>query len=271
MEQMDYYSALGVEKDSPPKKIKDAYRKLAFQNHPDRNPDPSATARMKEINEAYAVLSDTRKRSEYDLMREQFGSSAYGRFRQSHSEQDIFRGSDIGQVFEEISKVFGFRSSDEIFSQFYGPGYRTYEFRRPGFSGRAFFYQGRPRAGGTGATLPGGPLGKILKYALKKQWGFEFPEKGKDKADRIAVPPQLARSGGKIRYLLRPESREFVVTIPPGVRDGQRIRLRGMGDQGRGGAEPGDLYLTVFVRKPLVQTIKGWIRSLLSGLTGKSG
>ena len=266
-EQIDYYSALGVEKDSPPKKLKDAYRKLALQYHPDRNPDPSAAARMKEINEAYAVLSDARKRQEYDLMREQFGPSAYGRFRQSHSEQDIFRGSDIGQVFEEISRIFGFRSSDEIFKQFYGPGYRTYEFRRPGFSGRAFIYQGRPRAG-TGA-LPGGPLGRILKHALKKQWGFEFPERGKDRADRIAVPPELAKSGGKIQYVYRPEMREFLITIQPGVRDGQRIRLRGMGAKGSGGAEPGDLYITVYVRKPIARAVKDWLRNLLVSLTRK--
>jgi len=273
MEQtLDYYSALGVEKDSSPKKIKDSYRKLALRYHPDRNADPSASTRMKEINEAYAVLSDPRKRKEYDLMQEQFGPSAYGRFRQNHSEQDIFRGSDIGQVFEEISRIFGFRSSDEIFKQFYGAGYRSYEFRRPGFSGRAFIYHGRSRTPGTG-TGPqlSGPLGRLLKYALKKQWGFEFPERGKDRTDWITVTPDLAKSGGKTRYVCRPGSREFVVTIPPGIREGQRIRLRGMGEKGKGGGEPGDLYITVRVGRPLLETAKNWVQNLLSGFTGKRG
>src|SRR3989339_584555 len=108
MEQKDYYTILGVEKDGSSKRIKEAYRKLALQYHPDRNPDPSASSKMKDVNEAYAVMSDPRKRKEYDLIREQFGGSAYGRFRQSYSDQDIFRGSDIGQVFEEISRIFGF-------------------------------------------------------------------------------------------------------------------------------------------------------------------
>lgn len=218
---------------------------------------------MKEINEAYAVLSDPRKRKEYDLMWEQFGASAYGRFRQSHSEQDIFRGSDISQVFEEISRIFGVRSSDEVFKDFYGPGYRSFEFRRPGFSGRTFIYHGRsPGAGARTEFQLSGPFGRLLKYALKKQWGFELPEKGKDRADKITVDPDLAGSGGRIRYIYRPESREFMVNVPPGIREGQRIRLRGMGEKGKGGGEHGDLYITVNVNKPIVQTIKEWLQKL---------
>lgn len=272
MEQKDYYTSLGVEKDASPKRIKEAYRKLALEYHPDRNPDPSAASKMKELNEAYAVLSDPGKRKEYDLMREQFGASAYGRFRQSHSEQDIFRGSDIGQVFEEISRIFGFRSSDEIFQQFYGPGYRSYEFRRPGFSGRAFIFHGHPRARRRGAAPEfqlGGPLGILLKHTLKRQWGVEFPEKGKDRKDTITIPPDLARSGGRVPYTYRPDSREFIVTIPPGIGDGRKIRLRGMGEQGKGGGAPGDLYITVRVKKPLKEALLGGIGSLVSRLSGK--
>lgn len=272
VEQKDYYTILGIEKEAGAKKIKEAYRKLALEYHPDRNPDPSATARMKEINEAYAVLSDPGKRKEYDLMREQFGPSAYGRFRQNYSEQDIFRGSDIGQIFEEISRMFGFRSSDEVFREFYGPGYRTFEFRRGGLSGRAFIFHRQPRVRpSTGAPeIPaGGPLGKLLRYALKKRFGVELPEKGKDKWDRIMIAPDLAASGGKIVYTYRPDSREFLVTIPPGIRDGQKIRLAGMGEPGKGGEKPGDLYLTVRVRKSLKQSIREGIGALASRLSGK--
>ncbi|RJR40865.1 MAG: J domain-containing protein [Desulfobacteraceae bacterium] len=271
MEQKDFYATLGVEKDVSPKRVKEAYRKLALQYHPDRNADPSASAKMKDINEAYAVLSDPKKRKEYDLMREQFGGSAYGRFRQSYSDQDIFRGSDINQVFEEISRIFGFRSSDQIFQDFYGPGYRTYEFRRPGFSGRAFVYSGR-RSGQRGRNPEfqlGGPFGKLLKHALKKQWGFEFPERGKDLKDTIAIPPDLAANGGKIQYAFRPGSREFIVTVPRGIRDGRKIRLRGMGEQGKGGGESGDLYIIVRIRKPLKDALRESLKNLVSALTGK--
>jgi curved DNA-binding protein len=273
MEQRDYYTTLGVEKDASSKKVKEAYRKLALQYHPDRNPDPSAASRMKDLNEAYAVLSDAKKRREYDLMREQFGASAaYGRFRQSYSEEDIFRGSDIGQIFEEISRIFGVRSSDEVFRQFYGPGYRTFEFRRPGFSGRAFIYHGHPRArraaGGPEFQL-GGPLGRLLKYTLKKQWGVELPEKGRDIHDTITISPDLARSGGRVRYTYRPDSRDFIVTIPRGIGQGRKIRLRGMGRAGKGGGTPGDLYIAVRVRKPLKETLRDAISTLASKLSGK--
>jgi curved DNA-binding protein len=108
MPQRDYYDVLEVTGDADSGQIRDAYRRLALLHHPDRNRDnPEATERMKEINEAYAVLSDPEKRKEYDLIRQTYGSAASGRFRQTHSDQDIFRGSDKRQVFEELSRAFG--------------------------------------------------------------------------------------------------------------------------------------------------------------------
>ena len=102
MVQGDYYQILGVGGHSTQQQIKDAYRKLALQYHPDRNKgNPGAAEKMKKINEAYAVLSDPGKRREYDALRQQYGSFAYDRFRQGYSEQDIFRGSDINQIFED--------------------------------------------------------------------------------------------------------------------------------------------------------------------------
>jgi len=261
MEQKDYYQILGVESNTTPQKIKEAYRKLALEFHPDRNKDnPVAATRMKEINESYAVLSDPEKRKQYDILRQTYGSSAYGHFRQNWSDQDIFRGSDIHQVFEEISKVFGFRNFDEVFKDFYGPGYQTFEFRQPGAFGKVFFTSSK-RGDAYPSKFPlGGNLGKLIRYGLKKKWGMEWPEKGNDRHDMITISPDLAQRGGKIRYLYQKKSRELVVKIPQGIKEGQQIRLKGMGDDGKGGGEPGDLYVKIRFKKPLVEKIKDLLR-----------
>src|SRR5208283_3830539 len=101
MNPKDYYKDLGVLENSSTEEIKKAYRNLAFRFHPDRNPGKEEM--MKVINEAYAVLSDTAKRREYDALRQTYGWFARDQFRQTHSERDIFRESDIGQIFEEFS------------------------------------------------------------------------------------------------------------------------------------------------------------------------
>jgi hypothetical protein len=109
MNQKDYYQILGIDRNASLQQIKEAYRRLAFQYHPDRNKgDPHATEKMKEINEAYAALSDAGKRREYDALKERYGPFAYDHFRQAHSLEDIFRGSDIDQIFQEFARIFGF-------------------------------------------------------------------------------------------------------------------------------------------------------------------
>src|SRR4030042_7159125 len=97
---------------------------------------------MKEINETYAVLSDPDKKREYDALSHEYGPSAYDRFRQTHSDQDIFRGSDINQVFQEMTRAFGFRGFEEVFRESYGQGYQSFEFRRPGVFGKGFLFFG---------------------------------------------------------------------------------------------------------------------------------
>jgi DnaJ-class molecular chaperone len=267
MDQKDYYDILGLEKDAGQKQVWDAYRRLALLHHPDRNKDnPSAADRMKEINESYAVLSNPQKRKEYDELRQAYGSSAYGQFRQTHSDQDIFRGSDIQQIFEELSRAFGFRGFDDVFKDSYGAGYRTFEFRRPGVFGRVFvggFGEGQ----GVGRSAPlGGFLGKLIRYGLKKKWGIELPERGKDLQDFIVIPPELARLGGRIQYSYKKTNRELFVTVPPNKRTGQKLRLKGMGEDGRGGGEAGDLFLTVYIRNSLVQKAKDLITTIRSSM-----
>ena len=109
MAKKDYYEVLGVKKTSTEDEIKKAYRKLAMKHHPDRNAgNKQAEERFKDINEAYAVLSDKQKRAQYD----QFGPSG---FSQRYSQEDIFRGFDISDLFKDL----GF-SQNDVFSRIFG-------------------------------------------------------------------------------------------------------------------------------------------------------
>lgn len=264
MQQKDYYEILGISANANSKMIKEAYRALAFEYHPDRNKDNlAASEKMKQINEAYAVLSNPKKRSEYDTLKDQFGDFATGHYRQSHSQQDIFRGSDIHQVFEEMARSFGFRGVDDIFKDFYGPGYRSFEFKQRRIYGR------KTGAGIFGAqplsfqkNLSGGFL-NFFSILLKQLHSGGLPQKGKDRYDTIVLSPDFAKSGGPFPYFLKKESKKLVVKVPPGIQDNQKIRLVGMGDVGKNGGEPGNLYLKIQLRKTLFQKIKNIATNLI--------
>jgi DnaJ-class molecular chaperone len=261
MSPNDYYQILEVDQSASPKQIKDAYRKLAFKYHPDRNSkNPAAAEKMKGLNEAYAVLSDPVKRREYDTLKQHYGSSAYGQFRQNYSEQDIFSGSDINQILEQMARAFGLRGFDEIFREFYGQGYQHYEFRKPGFFAKSYYFSGPRQARGMNyAGFPlQGSVGKLTRFFLKKFSGIEFPEDGVDISDTISLSPEHARQGGPYAYYLRQKDKKLVVKIPPGVKHNQSIRLATMGKDGKGGGKSGDLYLKVRIRKPLLQRLKGF-------------
>jgi DnaJ-class molecular chaperone len=279
--QKDYYKILDISEDASSEDIKKAYRTLAFQYHPDRNPGKEEL--MKEINEAYAVLSDERKRNEYDLLRQRYGSFAREQFRHTYTEQDIFRGSDMSEIFNELSRMFGFRSPEDIFSKddFYGKQYRTFEFKGPGFSGSGIFFFGpmkrsfREMSQGhayqkPGSSLAGQPLiSRILLKGMEflnkqaaKKFGMTLPERGKDLEDHIEITPEDASVGGKITYKYTRENRskELSVKIPPGIRDGQKIRLKGMGEEGKHGGGTGDLYLRVKIHTSLFKKIKTFLK-----------
>ncbi len=278
MERVDYYETLEINREATPQEIKEAYRRLAFQCHPDRNNgDTTAAERMKAINEAYAVLSDPQKRKNYDGYRHAYGEDAYSRFRQGYSEEDIFRGSDINQIFEEMARSFGVRGFEDVFRAAYGSNYRTFQFGNGGLFGRGFVFTG-PMGGHNGRngsaaqpSLPGiftGLTGKIVGYVLKKMTGVTLPESGRDRYDRLIIRPEEAVRGSKVPYRDRHRSKEILITVPTGVRSGQTIRLKGMGHEGRAGGSPGDLYLTVEVKKPLWDRIKGL--RLRTGMTSPS-
>ena len=267
MKQKDYYQILDVDREASPEKIKEAYRRLAFQYHPDRNREtPSAVEKMKELNEAYAVLSDPKKRMDYDAFRDQYGPSGYDRFKQRYSEQEIFRGSDINQIFEEMARSFGFRSFQDVFKETYGQGYRTFEFRRAGAFGRGFIFSGpsfgksNSRGVPISAGIFSGYLSKFIQYLLKKTIGINEPVRGKDLGDILYLDPRQALEGARGKYHHRRRSKELIVTVPPGMKEGQKIRLKGMGAPGRDGGEAGDLYLKVKIKKLLLERIKNFLK-----------
>lgn len=273
MSDKDYYQVLGAERSASGAAVKEAYRKLAFEYHPDRNSgDPAAVERMKEINEAYAVLSDPVKRQRYDSLQREFGSSAYDRFRQGYSDQDIFRGSDINQIFEEMARAFGFRSFDEVFRESYGSTYRTYQFSRPGMFGKFIIIRpgqrqtrGRTQgeigreAGSIGTGLLGQLANSAVRYIIGKMLGASLGTQfGTDHKGTIEIDPERAEKGGKVAYLDTEASREVAISVPPGVREGQVLRLKGMGGMDRSGQQ-GDLYLTVRLKRSFLSKIKNML------------
>jgi DnaJ-class molecular chaperone len=82
------------------------------------------------------------------------------------------------------------------------------------------------------------------------------PVKGKDLEDVIYLDPRQALEGAKGKYLHRKRSKELIVSVPSGMKEGQKIRLKGMGEPGKEGGEPGDLYLKVRIKKPLLQRVR---------------
>lgn len=285
MEQKDYYQDLGVQKSATQQEVKEAYRNMALRYHPDRNADSQLSAdRMKGLNEAYAVLSDPAKRREYDLLRDQVGASAQERFRQTYSDQDIFNGSDVQQIFEEVARSFGLRGFDEIFKDIHTSGRGGFSFQRQGGRGGGFAFHGRlgqagrrygrrhglgggmGRGGGHGPSGfgavrfdPGRLIGMLGRYfgAMRQT------KDGGHQHDTIALTPELARSGGPYAYLAPHSKKKLVVKIPPNVRAGQMIRLAGMGQGGQNGGRDGDLYLQVRIKTSLMDRLKAGLTRLV--------
>ena len=204
----DYYNILGVPKSASAGEIKKAYRKLALKYHPDHNKgDKAAEAKFKDLSEAYAVLSDTEKKKQYDM----FGAEG---FQNRFSQEDIFRGFDFGSIFSE----FGFRGgggSQNIFSQMFGgaggPGQRHY--RTGGFRGQ--------------------------NQAMKGQdLLYELP---------LTLEELFETTNKIISYQLDGRQETFSVKIPAGIPAGRKLRLQGKGQAGPYGGPAGDLFVKIRV------------------------
>lgn len=279
MAQKDYYEVLGVAKDASADDIKKAFRKLAVKYHPDRNQgDTAAEEKFKEINEAYAVLSDPDKRKKYDT----FGSSD---FHQQYSQEDIFRNFDFSGTFKDM----GMGGGEDIFSRLFGGA-----FGRGG--GRGF---GRgPRQGGDlsltvdlgfrDAATGGERLVAFRRNGQREELKVKIPagvdngsririagkgsdgENGGPNGDlyldiRVAHDPVFTRDGGDlfvertIRFseaclgvsLEVPTLEEPKrIKVPAGIQPGTKIRLKGCGIKALGSNAKGDLYIKIAVHVP---------------------
>lgn len=249
----DYYEVLGVQRGASDEELKKAYRQLALKYHPDRNKEPGAEEKFKELSEAYAVLTDAEKRRVYDQV-------GHAGFDQRYSDEDIFRGADFGGM--------GFDVND-IFSAFFGGG------------------RGRPQRGRDLQVHAAVPLvtvatgGEIAVKVARAEpctacrgTGAEGAHTvpcaacgGRGEARRVVRTPfgQMVQIGtcgtcngrGKVAKRVcsncagqgrTRRERTLTVKVPPGVEDGMNLRLRGEGETGPEGAGSGDLYVTLAVQ-----------------------
>lgn len=258
----DYYKILGVNENAGPDEIKKAFRRLAFEHHPDRNPgrESEAAGRFKEINEAYGVLSDPVKRREYDDWRRSgLAGAGYvpGRGGFRYSQEDIFRSffSDPA-VMQDLMRMFardGLRFDSDFLNQTFFSG-RTFviNFGPGGFVVDSF--DGRTPQAQVRTPPPGKPglggrvLGAILRFLVRRIFRrLAGVRPGANLYQQVTVSTAEAVSGceKRVEYERAGKLTRLMVKIPPGITDGMRIRLRGMGLPGD---PPGDLYVLVRVR-----------------------
>ena len=230
----DFYAVLGVSKDADAAAIKKAYRTLAKKYHPDRNPDDAAAAeKFKEIGEAYAVLSDEAERKQYDAIRSMAGGGA--RFQAGGPG-----GAGGAAGFEDIfSSMFGGQGGGVRFETAGGAG------AQPDLDDLLRMFGGTPSPTRSGGRP--GPFG-FGGFGSQPQ-----PQKGSDVLTSAALDLRDAVAGTTVE--LTADGRTMKVRIPAGVRDGQKIRLRGKGRAGRNGGENGDMVVTISINKHPVYSI----------------
>ena len=250
----DYYSIIGVSERASHEEIKHAFRKLAMKYHPDRNlgNEKWAEEKFKEINEAYAVLGDEVKRQQYDRMR-QAGFAGYGaRYAggRYYSQEQVFADAfNNPYLFQELARMFqeaGLRFDEKFVDNLFFGG-----------KGVIFNFSGQPSEKDcfTSASEYRPPLllrlvGKVLRFTLKRMLGMQelsWQSKGEDLYHEIYLSQEEAASGvdKKIKYKRGREKKKLIVRVPPGVIRGTRIRLRGMGLEGK---TPGDLFINVRIK-----------------------
>jgi len=299
MASKDYYEMLGVSKTASDEEIKRAYRKLAMKYHPDRNTNKKeAEERFKELNEAYAVLSDKEKRKQYDT----FGKEG---FHQRFSQEDIFRGFDFEDIFSSLFGGRGRRESrsagrggfdfGDIFSRSYQGGARSpqkgqdalYELpitlEEAAFGGeKRISIPKNGKVEEINVRIPAGiPSGKKLRVAGKGIEGRSGGPAGDlylqisirphpvfdREGDDITVEKEIGFSEAVLGTTIEVPTLEGTkkVKVPPGTQSHTKMRLRGLGVPHFQGTGKGDEYVKVIVRVPKRVTDKS--RKLIEELS----
>ncbi len=276
--EKDFYATLGVGKSASADEIKKAYRKLARELHPDRNPgNRDAEEQFKAVSEANDVLSDPRKRAEYDEMRQLFGSNAFRRSTRTGGANT--GGFDVNDLFRDSTATspgdrrFGGSGFSDLFGTIFSGGSARTTTRRPGQTrgrdveaevtldfGDAVRGVTMPitlRAPGVCDTCHGSgakpgtqprtcPVCNGSGLVTNNQGAFSLSEPCRNCQGVGTVVdqkcPECHGTGGVTK------TRTLTIRIPAGVADGQRIRLAGRGEPGDRGGPPGDLYVLIKVR-----------------------
>ncbi|MBV8197439.1 MAG: J domain-containing protein [Candidatus Eremiobacteraeota bacterium] len=229
MQYKDYYAILGVAKNAPEKDIKSAYRKLARKWHPDANPKnpKEAEEKFKEISEAYEVLGDPEKRKKYDVLGPNWQQAA-----QQAEQQRRYRTTVDGHEFDFDFGEGGASGFSDFFDMFFSGVGRRQTTQRAGIARR----------------------GQDLETTI--ELGLRDVFQGGTKAVSLQIEdvcPRCHGTGTEGRRLCTQchgtgrvlTNKRFEVTIPKGIREGQRIRLAGQGGAGINGGPNGDLHLIV--------------------------
>ena len=255
MSQRDYYEVLEVTRESSADEIKKSYRRLAFENHPDRNPgNAEAEAKFKEAASAYDVLRDEQKRAHYDRFGHTDGNSGgYG-----FSNEDIF--SQFGDIFGDL---FGFgggrRSSGPRASQGDDLRYNLEITFRQAAKGddikltiprNVTCEKCKGTGAAEGAKRETCSICNGSGQVYRRQGPFQFATtcyNCSGSGTVVSKPCPKCSGNGLVE-----ETRELTVHIPAGVYDGARLRLRGEGESGKNGGPSGDLYVVLHVAEDKV-------------------
>lgn len=253
-QQRDYYQVLGVAEGATTDEIKKAFRRLAKQYHPDRNPNnPQAAERFKEINEAHDVLSDADKRKKYDMLRKYgafAGGGAGARPRGGYGGATGTSGQDLGPDFD-ISDLGSFGGLGDLFSSIFGKRGKeevdetvetvvSIPFRTAALGGKVPIVlpmaEVCPACGGKGAA-PGATISTCPECKGRGtisfgQGGFAVNRpcpvcRGKGKVPSERCP--TCRGSGEVQV-----EKRIMITVAPGTEDGAKVRLKGQGARGRG-------------------------------------
>ncbi len=271
--KQDYYVRLGISRDASQEEIKNAYRRLALQYHPDRNKSPDAEEKFKEASEAYGILSDPVKRQQYDAL----GSEG---IKKQYRQEDIYDRQNFQDTFSE----FGFDAND-LFNRIFGGGFASQrsqpEPRRGSDLETQIEITLEQAAFGTevGVTVPhmkkctrcggsGIEPGSQLVTCPKCQGSGRIALRieADSGLSQMIVSCDLCNGRGKIAQnkcnrcggkALEEKRTRINIKVPAGIDNGDRLTLRGQGEDSPNNGQPGDLYVTIRIKPHPYLTRKG--------------